>query len=146
VARSLVLLLSLLPLAGCETIALSMLGVGAGAALRHTIDGVTYRTFTAPAPLVRQASLAALERMGIRVLSTDTFEGGEVVYADSETRAIELELEPVSPRATRVRVAAKNGGFFYDSATALEIVAQTERFLHDSARSASAGASASGGL
>jgi hypothetical protein len=110
---------------------MSMLGMGAGTALRYTIDGVTYRTFTAPAPQVRQATMAALERMGIRVLSTNTFEGGEVFYADSETRAIELELEPVSPRATRIRVAAKNGGFFYDRATALEIVAQTERLLLD---------------
>jgi len=133
VLRPLVLSIGLLALPGCETVALSVLGVGAGTALRHTIDGVTYRTFTAPAPQVRQATLAALERMGIRVLSTGTFEGGEVVYADSETRAIELELEPVSPRATRIRVAAKNGGFFYDSATAQEIVAQTERLLLDSA-------------
>ena len=44
-----------------------MLGVGAGAALRHSLDGVTYRTFTAPAAEVQQASLAALERMGIAV-------------------------------------------------------------------------------
>lgn len=131
--RFLVLSIGLLVLPGCETVALSVLGVGAGTALRHTIDGVTYRTFTAPAPKVRQATLAALEHMGIRVLSTDTFEGGEVVYADSETRAIELELEPVSPRATRIRVAAKNGGFLYDSATAQEIVAQTERLLLDTA-------------
>ena len=28
-----------------------------------------------------------------------------------------------------MRIAAKNGGFFYDSATAAEIVAQTERLL-----------------
>lgn len=131
--RSLVLTICLLALSGCETLAVSVLGIGAGTALRHTIDGVTYRTFTAPAPKVREATLAALERMGIRVLSSDKYEGGEVVYADSETRAIELELEPVSPRATRIRVAAKNGGFFYDSATALEIVAQTERLLLDSA-------------
>jgi hypothetical protein len=130
-----VLSICLLALGGCESLALSVLGVGAGTALRYTIDGVTYRTFTAPAPQVRQATLAALERMGIRVLSSDAFEGGEVFYADSETRAIELELEPVSARATRIRVAAKNGGFFYDSATAREIVAQTERLLHDSAAS-----------
>ncbi len=90
---------------------------------------------------MRQATLAALERMGIRVLSSDAFEGGEVFYADSETRAIELELEPVSARATRIRVAAKNGGFFYDSATASEIVAQTERSLASAARGGSVSSS-----
>jgi hypothetical protein len=32
-----------------------------------------------------------------------------------------------------VRIAAKNGGLFYDSATAAEIVAQTEQLLGSSA-------------
>jgi hypothetical protein len=32
-----------------------------------------------------------------------------------------------------MRIAAKNGGFLYDSATALEIVAQTERLIGSAA-------------
>ena len=36
-----------------------------------------------------------------------------------------------------MRIAAKNGGFFYDSATASEIVAQTERALQSAARGGS---------
>jgi hypothetical protein len=128
----------LLGLAGCEPLAISMLGAGAGAALRYGIDGVSYRTFTAPAPAVREASLAALERMGITLRSTDRFEGGEVLYANSDKRSIEIEVEPISAKATRVRIAAKNGGFFYDTATASEIIAQTERLLESAARGASA--------
>jgi hypothetical protein len=124
-------------LAGCEPLAISMLGAGAGAALRYGIDGVTYRTFTAPAPLVKQASLAALERMGITLDSMDRFEGGETIYAHSGNRAIEIEVEPISPKATRIRIAAKNGGLFYDNATASEIVAQTERMLGSAATGAS---------
>jgi hypothetical protein len=120
-------------LVGCQPLAISMLGAGAGTALRYGIDGVTYRTFTAPAPMVKQASLAALERMGITLASMDRFEGGEVIYARSDNRAIEIELEPISPKATRVRIAAKNGGLFYDNATASEIVAQTERLLGSAA-------------
>lgn len=110
-----------------------MLGVGAGTALRYGIDGVTYRTFTAPAPVVKQASLAALERMGITLDSTDRFEGGELISAHSDNRAIEIEVEPISPKATRIRIAAKNGGLFYDDATASEIIAQTERLLGSAA-------------
>jgi hypothetical protein len=131
-----VLSIFLLGLGGCEPFAISMLGVGAGTALRHTIDGVTYRTFTAPAPAVRQASLAALERMGMEAGAAQTFEGGELIYATSRNRTIEIELEPISAKATRLRIAAKNGGFFYDSATAAEIIAQTERLLDSSARGA----------
>ena len=136
--------LLLLSLSGCQPLALSLVGAGAGTALRYGIDGVAYRTFTAPADVVKQASLGALERMGLTLDSTDTFEGGEVIYARSINRTIEIEVEPISAKATRVRIAAKNGSIFYDNATASEIVAQTERLLEAAGRStASAGTSAS---
>ena len=123
----------MLPLTGCEALALSLLGSGASSALRYTFDGVTYRTFTWPAPVVKQSTLAALERMGITHESTSPFEHGEIIVAHTATRAIEIEVEPISERATRVRIAAKNGGFWYDNATATEIVAQTERLLLETA-------------
>ena len=131
-----VLSIFLFGLAGCEPLAISMLGVGAGAALRHTVDGVTYRTFTAPVPAVRQASLAALERMGMEAGAVQNFEGGELIYATSSNRTIEIEVEPISAKATRLRIAAKNSSWFYDSATAAEIIAQTERQLDSAARGA----------
>jgi hypothetical protein len=134
--RAILLSICLLGLAGCEPLAISMLGAGAGAALRYSVDGVTYRTFTAPAADVKHASLEALERMGIAFESFDRFEYGELIYARAENRSIEIEIEPISPRATRMRIAAKNGGFFYDNATASEIVAQTERSLQSAARGA----------
>jgi hypothetical protein len=130
----LLLCLFLVPLAACEPLALSLLGAGATSALRYTMwDGVTSRTFTAAAPEVRDSTLAALERMGIKYHSTEPFEYGEIILANTATREIHIELEPISERATRVRIAAKNGSFWYDNATANEIVAQTERFLVESA-------------
>ena len=125
-------------LAGCEPLALSLVGAGAGTALRYNFDGIAYRTFTASATEVKHASLEALERMGIAFDSFDRFEHGELIYARAENRMIEIEIEPISARATRMRIAAKNGSLFYDTATANEIVAQTERSLAD----ASAGGSA----
>jgi len=132
----LLLSIFLFGVAGCQPLALSLLGTGAGTALRYGIDGVAYRTFTAPAPDVMQASLAALDRMGIVIDSTERFEGGEVIHARCDNRTIEIEVEPISPKATRLRIAAKNGGLFYDNATASEIVAQTERHLESAARGA----------
>jgi len=38
-------------------------------------------------------------------------------------------LGPISARTTRLRVATRNGSFFYDAATANEIVAQTQKAL-----------------
>jgi hypothetical protein len=61
----------LVGLAGCQSIALSLVGAGAGTALRYGFDGVAYR---------------------------------------------KIEVEPISARATRVRIAAKNGSLFYDTA------------------------------
>lgn len=139
--RLIVLSICLLGLAGCEPLAISVLGAGAGTALRYSIDGATSRTFTASAAEVKHASLEALERMGIAFESFDRFEYGELIFARAENRAIEIEIEPISPRATRMRIAAKNGSFFYDNATASEIVAQTERSLASAARGASVNAS-----
>ena len=132
-----VLSICLLGLTGCQPLAVSMLGAGAGTALRYSIDGATSRTFTASAAEVKQASLEALERMGIAFESFDRFDYGELIYARAENRAIEIEIEPISARATRMRIAAKNGSLFYDNATASEIVAQTERSLASAARGGS---------
>lgn len=137
--RALLAIAFCLGTAGCQAVALSLIGAGAGTALRYGFDGIAYRTFSAPAAHVKQASLAALEHMGIAFESLDRFEGGELIYARAENRLI--ELEPISARATRVRIAAKNGGLFFDSATASEIVAQTERRLESAARGATSPAS-----
>lgn len=118
-----------LTLAGCEALALSALGVGGSTAVNHTLTGMTYRTFTASMPRVKTASVSALNRMGIRVASSQRTEGNEVLKANAKDREIEIVLEPVSANTTRMKVVAKNGGIFYDSATATEIIMQTERIL-----------------
>ncbi len=127
--RAILLSICLAGLSGCQPLALSVLGAAGGEALRYSYTGATYRTFTASATEVKHASLEALERMGIAFESFDRFDYGELIYARAENRAIEIEIEAISARATRMRIAAKNGGFLYDSATASEIVAQTERSL-----------------
>ncbi|HYR37039.1 MAG TPA: DUF3568 family protein [Burkholderiales bacterium] len=118
-----------LPLAACEPVAIALLGAGASTAIRYNMDGVASRTFTAPVAAVKSASLAALERMGLALDSTSRFDAGETLFARAENRDIEIEIEPISKQATRVRVTAKGGSFFYDNATALELVQQTEKLL-----------------
>ena len=110
----------LLLLAACQPAALALLGAGATSAVRYNIDGVASRTFTAPAATVKKASLNALERMGIKADSPSGSDEGEVLLARAINRDIEIEVEPISDRATRVRVTARNGSsLFYDTATAL---------------------------
>ncbi|OFZ69426.1 MAG: hypothetical protein A2Z01_01470 [Betaproteobacteria bacterium RBG_16_58_11] len=90
---------------------------------------MTYRTFTEPLPRVRSASMRALQRMQIKVASSEKIEGGEGIKAMSGDRAIDIELESVSPSTTRMRVTAKKNLFVYDNATATEIILQTEKYL-----------------
>ena len=112
-----------------EPLIAALAGAGTSTALSHSINGTAYRTFTAPLHEVRQAALNAFNAMGIRLESTETLEEGEVVVGSTARRMIYVDLEPISAKATRVRVVAKNGGILFDSSTATEIVLQTEKVL-----------------
>jgi hypothetical protein len=68
--------------------------------------------------------------MGIRLDGVERPEGGnELIRGSMTRREIEIELEPISAKTTRMRVEAKNNGFVYDGATATEIVLQAEKSL-----------------
>jgi hypothetical protein len=116
-------------LAGCQSIAVAALGVGASTGVSHSLNGVAYRTFTVPEPRLRVASLAALKRMGMTHDSTEKVEAGELIKARATNRQIEIELESVTASTTRMRATAKNGTLLHDRATATEIILQTEKFL-----------------
>jgi len=130
-ARYYVILLvgACLLLVACEPVAIAILGAGASTALRYNMDGVASRTFTAPVAAVKSASLAALERMGLALDSTTSFDAGETIFARAQNRDIEIDIEPISHQATRARITAKGGSLFYDNATAIELVQQTEKLL-----------------
>jgi len=118
---------------GCAGVALTLFGVGAGVttgtSVAYTLDGIAYRTFTASLPQVESAARTALDRMGIRVEGTSQLEQGKALRAVSNDREIEIELEMVSQKTTRIRTVAKQGFFFKDRATATEIIIQTEKVL-----------------
>lgn len=113
----------------CETLSLAAIGIGGSAAVNHKMSGTPSRTFTASLPKVRTASMGALKRMGIKTDGTKKIENGEIILARAGNREIEVELESLTGNTTRMRVVARNGGLFYDSATASEIIAQTEKSL-----------------
>ena len=114
---------------GCEAVAVTALGVGGAAGVSHTLTGIVYRTFTEPVQKVKRATLTALEQMAITVESVEKTENGEVIHAKASNRDIEIVLEALTPKATRMRVTADSEGIFKDSATATEIILQTERAL-----------------
>lgn len=88
-----------------------------------------YKTFTAPMMTVEAGSIQAMRDMDVKVLTRTTNKDGErVITASAKNRDIEVLLEPLTPRTTRMRVIASNG-LLKDSATATEIMYQTERVL-----------------
>jgi hypothetical protein len=121
-------------LSGCAApVALTLLGVGAGVttgtAVSYTMDGIAYRTFTAPLPQVERATLTALNDMGMAIEGTQKTDEGKAIKAKGVDRQIEIELQAISSKTTRIRTVAKDGVFFKDRATATEIILQTERIL-----------------
>jgi len=137
-------LAAVLAMGGCalasQPLAVALAGAGTSSAIGQTMTGTVYRTFTASPDAVKAATLDTLSLMGIRVDGFSSYEGGEIIRGSALQRTVEIALEPISSRATRMRVAMKNGGIFYDSATATEIVIQTEKALvANEAASAGAG-------
>jgi hypothetical protein len=120
---------------GCAAAGVTLLGVGAGTAAgtgtAYTLDGVAYRTFTAPLDDVRRATSRSLKRMDIRVKTDRATDSGRSIVAQANDRTVTIELEKLSARTTRMRVTAKHGTIFRDRSTAGEIIAQTERALDD---------------
>ena len=124
-----IILFNIASLSGCIAAATSAAGMGGSAAITHTMNGITYRTFTAPPTKVRLATIRALERMQIKLVSDNMQDKTNIrlVTAKTSERKIEIQLEPISTNTTRMRVIAKKGnGIFYDASTAEEIIQQTK--------------------
>ena len=125
------LLINMTSLTGCVPAITTAAGVGGSAAMNHTLNGTTYRTFTAPATKVRLATINALDRMKIKVISDSMQDKSNIrlVTAKTSERNIEIQIEPISANTTRMKVTAKSSIFSYDSATAEEILMQTKKSL-----------------
>jgi Protein of unknown function (DUF3568) len=115
-------------LAACAPLMMSAVSAGGSRAVSHTLDGYSYRTFPVPMPRVKDASLTALNRIAVQSASSAPSDHGETITAKATDRDIEIKLESITPKLTRMRVAAKNG-LMRDTATSTEIVAQIEKAL-----------------
>jgi hypothetical protein len=67
--------------------------------------------------------------MGMKIEGTEKSDEGKTIKAKGVDRQIEVELQAISSKTTRIRSVAKDGIFFKDRATATEIILQTERIL-----------------
>jgi len=129
------LLLSALGLQRCAGIGLALFGVGAGISggtgVNYTLDSVAYRTFAASEPDLRAATLKTLKRMAMDVTAKQMTETGSEITAAAGDRTVEIELDRITARTSRMRVVVKKGWILRDRATAGELIVQTARVLDD---------------
>jgi hypothetical protein len=119
-----------LSLGACAPVMLTALGVGMSTGVSHQLSGMVYKTFTAPQAQVKRASIGALHRMQIKVVTAKRDGTMETITARAADRDIQIELEALTPATTRMLVTAKkDGGILQDSATATEIILQTEKYV-----------------
>ncbi len=120
------LLLVSFALQGCAAVALTAAGVAGGAGVNHTLSGIAYKTFNNSLAELRLGTLRTLEDMDMTVIEDAETEDGWEIKATAIKREIDIELERLTKRATRMRVVANEGEiFFKDAATATEIIIMT---------------------
>jgi len=130
--RTVVLLSVALGLGGCASLALTAGSIAGGAGIDHTLSGIAYKTFAEPLPSVRFATLKTLNRMAMDVTKDEQPQDEKEwsIEATATDRRIDIELEPVTPKTTRMRVVVNKGDvFFKDAATGTEIIVQTAETL-----------------
>ncbi|MGE5537246.1 MAG: DUF3568 family protein [Gemmatimonas sp.] len=119
----------LLPLAGCAGAGMAVASAGAGVAMGtgvdYTLNGIAFKTFTAPIDEVKVATRRGLDNMGIEITKDEASEKGWRFEAIANSREVGIELQELTPKTTRIRVVAEDGIFFKDKATETEIIFQT---------------------
>lgn len=126
---------SLLSIQGCAALGVTLFGVGAGVTagtgVSYTLDSIAYKTFTTPLKDLQAATLKTLQQMDITVKENQPTASGRKIVAVAGDRTIDIELDQLTAKTSRMRVNVKQGLFFKDRATATEIIVQTERTLED---------------
>ncbi len=138
------LALALMLSQGCVAVGATLLGAAASTATKtgvsYSLDSRAQKTFTAPVDQVKSSLMAALGEMAFPIETDEKTDEGERIVAKVDGREVEVELEPVTPKATKLRVMVREGWFWKDRATAEEIVEQTARGVVEAVMAAKAGA------
>ncbi len=139
--RVAVLVWALFSVPGCAGVALTAGGIAGSTGVNHTLSGIAYKTFATPVDELHFATLKTLGRLDMEVSEDKEIASGFEILALARDRKIEIELESLTSRTTRMRVVVNKGDiFFKDAATATEIIIQTvETMAKDAAKNAGQG-------
>lgn len=104
---------------------------GAAGGVTYTVTNIAYKTLSYPLKDVEEALHKALEKMAIKEGKREAVDGNVRIMATTKKLTIYIDIEKVTPAATRLSVNAKQGAFLKDRATATEVIVQTEKGLED---------------
>lgn len=116
-----------LSLSGCSPVT-AILGAGAGQVVERELESIETHTFAHPIDLVRAATLSSVMRMGMEVSELDALGDDQHIIALAREQTARIDLERVTPEATRVRVIVHDGPNL-DQATADSIIDETSAIL-----------------
>jgi len=129
------LTIALFALQGCAALPLAafsiVAGTGASVGAGHTLDSITYKTFSVPLSVLSRATMMTLDRLDMPVIEVENTEDGQEITAEAGDRTVEIELDRLTTTASRMRVVVKKNILIRDRATATEIILQTDRTLTD---------------
>ena len=105
-------------------------GSGAKAGIEYSFGGTAYRTFSAPLAQVRSAVLQSFRDLEIEISQDAPIVGGGAqIIGEALHRKITVQLEPVTPALTRLKMSVRLGLAGKDRATSAELIDQTARAL-----------------
>jgi len=105
-------------------------GGAAKAGVETTLGGTQFRTFSAPWADVRTALLQSFHDLEIETIeNTPLKSGGARITAEALHRKITVQLEPVTPVLTRLRMTVRRGLVGRDRSTSTELIEQTAHAL-----------------
>lgn len=149
--RVVVVVVTAAMLHGCAELGFIAISTAAGQGVSYTLDSIAYKTFTSSVEGLEAAMLRALDRMDIKVTKNepridkdekneagatkaakaDARDHGRAIVATAGDRSVEIELDRITERTSRVRVVVKQGWLFRDRATATEIILQATQMFDD---------------
>lgn len=134
ISRSLLVCVVLVALPGCESYSLSSGQTSSTAGIEQSFGGRSSKTFPSSVRTMRLATIQTLRRMGMPIKKERADKKGWVIESQMAGRDVDIELERISRRTTRMEVLVERGvPLLGDSASSAEIIVQTSATLQNAA-------------
>ncbi|HET8576001.1 MAG TPA: DUF3568 family protein, partial [Methylomirabilota bacterium] len=115
-----VLALAVAGLSGCAALGLTLFGVGAGISggtgVNYTLDSIAYKTFAVSEAELRAATVHTLKRMAMPSTENEATDSGRQITAVAGDRTVDIEIDRITPKTSRMRVNVKKGWILRDRA------------------------------